>query len=403
MNSNIAKYLLIPVFFPIFSLQSIGQPQAKMISAEIANAKREKVETRDLKVWNLDLGLLVTGNNKFSAVVKNKSKSPLVVGLDLATQPGLWIRGRFQKQFYFDVRPNEKKQIEAIYEFKKVTPEAALIVRIGVAVTKENGAYEIKDFILDKKYNVGQGNRAVDYDASNFKKHETEKFDIYTYKGSLAEQQLSQIIAKRETAFREISNILAVSYDRKIRLVFYPDEETKIKDIGHTGYGYAFSNNIVEVYNEKIKLDPFHELTHIIAGRLGYPPALFNEGFAVYTSEKLGADALKHLGWPGKTVDQASAHLAKEGKLIELVKLFEFVEIGSEESNWQVSYPQAASIVKYLIEVHGAERFRSAYQRLQISKEHERITKNVEVFTEIYGISLREIEREWLRKISASK
>src|SRR6185369_11438722 len=123
-----------------------------------------------------------------------------------------------------------------------------------------------------------------------------------------------------------------LSMSRKIRLVFYPDAETKRKEIGHAGAGYAFSNNIVEVYNEKTKLDPFHELAHILAGKLGDPHAMFNEGFAVYISEKLGSDALRYLGSAGKTIDAVTGEHFKEEKLFKLEDLLGFTEIGSEKS-----------------------------------------------------------------------
>ena len=75
----------------------------------------------------------------------------------------------------------------------------------------------------------------------------------------------------------------------------FPDAKSKKEETGNPGDGWAFSNNIVEVYNEKTKLDPFHELAHIISGEVGNPPAMLDEGFAIYVSEKLGTDALKYL------------------------------------------------------------------------------------------------------------
>jgi hypothetical protein len=190
-----------------------------------------------------------------------------------------------------------------------------------------------------------------------------------------------------------------VSYDRKIRLVFYPDGEHKKQDIGHTGDGYAFANNIVEVYNEQTKLDPYHELTHILAGKLGSPPAMFNEGFAVYMSERLGADALKYLGAPGKTVDRTTQEYLRDGKLINLEELIKFTEIGSEESKWRISYPEAASFVKYLLETYGIEKFREAYQQTKSSDGANDVKKNVEILMRIYGKPLSQIESEWKSKL----
>jgi len=395
-----------PYFFAVHLLlsaclfsQSLSQTQSKDFSSEIAVARQEVIETHDFKIRNLDLGTVTLGKNRFTATVKNRTKSPLMIGLDLATQPGLWLRRRFQNQFVFEIKPREEKQIEAVYEFLRMTPEAYLSVSFGIPIQKAAGAVEIKGVFFEKRYYVGKGNKAVDYTPSNFNRYETEHLEIYCYKGSLAEKEISSIKQMRESAFREISDLLQVSYDRKIRLVFYPDGETKKRDIGHTGDGYAFANNIVEVYNEQTKLDPFHELAHILAGKLGSPPAMFNEGFAVYISEKLGADALKYLGSPGKTIDRTAGEYLRDGKLIALEELLRFTEIGSEQSKWQISYPEAASAVKFLIESYGLPKFRQAYQRTKNSDEADGVRKNAQVLREIYGKPLSEIEREWLNRI----
>src|SRR5262249_1333907 len=151
--------------------------------------------------------------------------------------------------------------------------------------------------------------------------------------------------------------------------------------------------------NERTKLDPFHELTHILAGKLGNPPAILNEGLAVYISERLGADALKYLGSPGKTVDRAAQDLVKDGKLIRLEELIGFTEIGSEKSQPSISYAVAASFVKYLIETYGAPKFRETFQKTQNSNAPNDVLRNAEILRQIYGRPLSNIEIEWLNKI----
>jgi hypothetical protein len=398
MNSKTNLYFLTAVLLCCSTIQSFSQTTSKNYSSEITAARRQVIETHQFKIKKLDLGLVSLGENRFTALVKNKTKSPLVIGLDLATQPGLWVRKRFQQQFIFQINPGEEKQIEATYKFRSMTPEAYLSVGFGIPILKGGGDFEIKDFIFEKRYYVGRGNKSIDYDGSNFKKYETEHFEIYYYKGSLAEREINEIVRGRESAFREISDLLGIKYDRKIRLVFYPDAETKKKEIGHIGDGYAFSNNIVEVYNEKTKLDPFHELAHILAGKLGDPPAMFNEGFAVYVSEKLGSDALRYLGSPGKTIDVVTGVHYREGKLFKLEELLRFTEIGSEESKPEISYPEAASVVKYLVETYGLQKFRQLYQQAKNSSRAAEGLKNKEILKEIYGKPLSEIEQEWLNK-----
>jgi len=240
MKSNAVFLAVALLIFGSVSPQSFSQTQSKDFSSEIASVRREAIETHDFKIKNLDVGMPTLGKNKFTATAKNKTKFPLVIGLDLATQPGLWLRRRFQNQFFFQMSPKEEKQIEASYEFLRMTEEAYLSVGFGMATTKAPDAFQIKDFFFQKRYYLGKGNKAVDYTPSSFNKYDSEHFEIYCYKGSLAEKELSGITQQRESAFREISDLLQVQYDRKIRLVFYPDGETKKREIGHQGDGYAY-------------------------------------------------------------------------------------------------------------------------------------------------------------------
>jgi len=203
--------------------------------------------------------------------------------------------------------------------------------------------------------------------------------------------------------FQKISATMGVVYSRPIRIFFFPDEASKKNATGHSGTGWAFDNNIVEVYNEKSKMDPYHELTHIIAGQLGDPPAALNEGLAVYMSESLGADALKELGSPGKTVDEATAAGRNQGQFIPLETLLTFTDIGSEESSPQVSYPEAASLVKFLINTYGLEKFRLAYSSLKNADDPQGVDSNRHTFKRVYGASPQEIERAWLAGLAKSQ
>jgi hypothetical protein len=56
----------------------------------------------------------------------------------------------------------------------------------------------------------------------------------------------------------------------------------------------------------------------------------------------------------------------KEGQLIKLEELIKFTEIGLEKSQPPISYAEAASFVKYLIETYGAQKFRETTRRPKI-------------------------------------
>jgi len=371
--------------------------------SEVAAARQEVIQTEALTIQKLELGEPHPGKNRFTAQVKNKTNQILTLGLDLRTEPGVWPSG-WQVQFLFLVWPAGEREIEAEYEFAHLTPEATLRVRFFFPQVSAGGVTQFGDYFFQRKYSVGRGNKTVDYDLSQrFMEHDSEHFRMYFFPASLAARDASAIAAQRESAFRKISELLGVAYREPVRLFFFPDGETKTHDTGHTGDGWAFDRTIVEVYNEQTKLDPYHELTHILAGRLGDPPALFNEGFAVYVSELMGADALKALGSPGKKVDEAVVAHRNEGKFIPLDRLFAFTDIGPQESQPVISYPEAASFVKFLIAKYQLEKFRQAYKSLQNSDEEATIHKNEQTFRAIYGKLPSELEPEWLKSLGPEK
>jgi hypothetical protein len=380
-----------------------GFGQTRDYLSELAAARQEVIQAETLTIQKLELGEPHPGKNRFTALVKNKTNQVVTLGLDLRTEPGVWPSG-WQTQFLFLVWPAGEREIEAEYEFARLSPEASLRVRFFFPQVAAGGVTQFGGFFFQKKYFVGRGNKAVDYDLSQrFLERDSEHFRIYFFPASLAARDLSAIATQREAAFRRISDLLGVANPEPVRLFFFPDGETKRRETGHTGDGGAFDRTIVEVYNEQTKLDPYHELTHILAARLGSPPALFNEGFAVYVSELMGADALKALGSPGKKVDEAVVAHRNEGKFIPLDKLFAFSDIGPEESQPAISYPEAASFVKFLIVKYQLEKFRQAYKSLQNSDDELTIHKNQQTFREIYGKLPSELEPEWLNSLRAER
>ena len=170
----------------------------------------------------------------------------------------------------------------------------------------------------------------------------------------------------KSSALIEIAGLLDVAPPARVTLIFYRDEETKKQDTGHAGLGWAEGNTIIEVLNDDTQLDPFHELVHVVGAALGHPPALWDEGFAVYASERLGADALGPSGQPGISVRTAGCNLVRTNQALPLAQLFDFTELGSRETRGPISHPQSGSFVQYLIETYGLPRFR---KRVSITSE----------------------------------
>jgi hypothetical protein len=353
------------------------------------------IETDTFRIENLDIGYKGPGINFFTAIVQNKTNQSHIFGLDLRADPGFRLM-RMQQGFAFSFAPFEKKQIEAAYIFKQISTEAFVRVRLGIAKAS-NLYFELSNRFYEKKYYINDTVHC--FDLNNFTRKETDHFRIYCYKNSLSEKEINQIAEARESGFRKISDQLQTTYNDKIILMFYPNAEIKTYETGHTGSGLADGNYIVEIYNDSIKLNPFHETAHIIAGELGDPPTLFNEGFAVYISEALGRDSIESPNTPSKKINDVTAENLHNNNLIPLANLFTFTEIGSVESQYAIAYPEAGSFVKFIIEKYGMEKFRKTFESLKNSSDPIIINNNRKKFEEIYNISLSNMEILWLKRM----
>lgn len=156
---------------------------------------------------------------------------------------------------------------------------------------------------------------------------------------------------------------------------------------------------IVEVFNAETRVDPYHELAHMVAARLGTPPALFDEGTAVYVTERFGGDAMADFGHPGARIDAVVASNIDAGKYVPLTEVFAFSEIGSPKTRAEITYPQAGSFVSFLTARFGDASLRAAFRRLRTSDDPRVIAENARAFRAIYGISVEEAERLWRARL----
>jgi len=229
----------------------------------------------------------------------------------------------------------------------------------------------------------------------NMQKRVTEHFDIYYFKDSTAEKEIAQIAEQKEKGFDEICRFLETKSNVRIRMILFEDGETKRMTTGHQGAGWAYGNTIVEVYNEDQKLDPYHETTHVLMRPFGSPPAIFNEGFAVYMSERLGAHALDDLGGGKSSLYQRVKELKSKNEWIPLQELLTYTDIGPEWSRPPISYAEAGAFVKFLIERYGKSKFLQAYKTVKNSSDKSVQQQNKRAIEQIYDKSLQQLEKEW--------
>ena len=285
-------------------------------------------------------------------------------------------------------------------------PESVTDMKMGASAVLNTGHASVPwviDFVMEDgrwKINHIERRSGGDWQARllpKMQKRVTEHFDIFYFKGSTAEKEIDQIAERRDRGFREISRFLGNDSDVRLRMILFEDGATKYSHTGHRGMGLASGTMVVEIYNEKQKLNPHHETAHILTGPYGSPPALFNEGLATYISERLGSHALATLGGGESSIYERVRELNGKGELIELEELLTYTEIGSGESKPTVAYPEAASFVKFLIDTYGKGKFLRAYRTLRGSSDESVQQQNVEDLQGIYGKSLEELNKRWKR------
>jgi hypothetical protein len=299
-------------------------------------------------------------------------------------------KGTMMKAISLNLRPESVTSLR-MNEFATLnTTHSARSFKIDFIM--EDGQWKICNIRMVRDGNEGDWQARL---LPKMRKRATEHFDIFCFKGSAAEKEIEKISEQREKGFREICRFLGKDSDVRIRMVLFEDGATKYLHTGHQGAGWAFGNTVVEVYNEKEKLDPYHETTHVLMRPYGSPPALFNEGLAVYMSERLGAQALKSMGGAESSVYERVRQLNDKGELIELEELLTYNEIGSGKTNPPVAYPEAASFVKFLIETYDKDKFLKAYRTLRNSSNKATQQQNVKALEKIYDKSLDELRSQW--------
>jgi len=292
-------------------------------------------------------------------------------------------------------------------DFLRLTPMGAFQKGGILALTAANGRQTWKvDFVSeDGVYKIdwiaGYTPRVLlwqDWEKRllpEMQKRSTEHFDFYYFRSSSVRNDIAEICAQKEKGFEDICKFLGKKSSDRITHIFFEDEKTKIQETGHQGMGWAYGNTIVEVCSRLIKLDPYHEIAHILMRPYGTPPAMFNEGFAVYISEYLGANALEYLGGEKLKINQRAKDLKNNDQWIPLSQLIAYTEIGSIESKSEVAYPLAGSFVKFLVDTYGKEKFLQAYGQLKNSDNADVQRQNIKALEQMYGKSLEQLEQEW--------
>ncbi|MCY1720402.1 hypothetical protein OU798_08615 [Prolixibacteraceae bacterium Z1-6] len=247
-------------------------------------------------------------------------------------------------------------------------------------------------FLIFNQYNCnGQEKEWLLNKDSLFTSISSEHFNLYSFEGLLSEKTKLDFLNERESAYREISNFFEITTNLSVNIFLFKTEQIKYNLTGHKGLGWGFDNNIVEVFNDSIRIDPYHELAHVIGYTLNDPPALIDEGTAVYLSQLYGDKAFSRMiGYPTKSINEILLLRSKREGLINISTLLLYNDIGDN-----LAYCTSASFVDFLIKEYGKQKFLELYKSLS----NVNSAKNKIIFEKICGLEFNQIENKWTKQI----
>ena len=216
-------------------------------------------------------------------------------------------------------------------------------------------------------------------------------FNLYSIEGHISDETKKKVLQERELAYKKLSAFFETEFDVRINIFLFQNEQLKYSTTGHKGYGWAFDNTIVEVYNDSIKVDPYHETVHILGYKITKPPAIIDEGTCVYLSHLFGDKPFsKLLGYHTKSINEILLMFNENEKTIPLAILFSYDKI-EEAKNPVFAYCQSASFVRFLITHFGKGKFLKFFKSVSISDKSD----YENTFAKIYGKDFNEIEIKW--------
>jgi hypothetical protein len=355
--------------------------------------------------------VLRAGPNSVAVVARNHSDVKRTVAIHVQSYGYL---GGFGIPYFRDLSPFE--EAEWIIEFElRGDPNELTWVRLRYYDLPSGDGYRFEEYCCEdwfrgpdlERYQPPEGvhsdripsilrEEALAFALSKMVRHRTANFDVYCSLGSTACAELDRIADMRDRSIEAVARWLGLSEYPRIRLILFEDGTEKRRRTGHQGEGFAYGATIVEVYNSSVRLDPAHEVTHILAEQIGCPPALLREGLATYMPEALGS---RPLSYAELGVYERCGEILRNGDWIPLSRLLSFTEIGPAESTPAVSYPEAGAFVRYVVEEFGRHRLLQLYTSLRNPAKGQQDTANRALLESIFGVTIGTLEGGWRRRI----
>lgn len=222
----------------------------------------------------------------------------------------------------------------------------------------------------------------IDNDSVPMSSVNYRSFRIYFKDSSYTASHLREIEQELDIAYNRILSVLGITeYPYGIYLVAVDSKEEMKELMGYKIKGGAAQGHdlVFFVYNPEIRPQFKHEIFHLISFEMWGPTKyrLLDEGGATFTDNFCFYDN------PMYTIN---AYYVREKKLFPLDQLVNAFDEQAKKSD-VIAYIESAGIFKYLYEKYGPDKMKQLW------------VQGFEALETIYGLSLRQLEKDWLEFI----
>jgi hypothetical protein len=121
--------------------------------------------------------------------VVNTSAGPVLSGIDLRAEPGMWLGPSQQKMELVYVPPSGERTVAMDYRLAQVSPEARMRIRIGVPEEHGEGWVHLPEPIAVRSFDLGDSQAARTF-LNRFDHREAPHLAIFAVKGMFTPEQL---------------------------------------------------------------------------------------------------------------------------------------------------------------------------------------------------------------------
>lgn len=201
---------------------------------------------------------------------------------------------------------------------------------------------------------------------------------IYNYERNIYSKKDIEDIKRitQEAVLKILKLISEEKYPKVIQYIIFSSKEhmKELTGFSYNAFSYPRLNAVYAVSEKNIFAIGAHEFNHVIVENMwGKSEDWLEEGFAVFSDNE----------WNGIDLHPLNKFLYDKKKTISFNQLInDFNKYPS-----LITYPQSGSVVKYIYENYGKEKFKQLWQ------------KGSGCIRNIYGKDFSEIEKEWLNEV----